>query len=341
MAESKAKTELWVGVFVFIGLALLGGLIVQFGRFGDRMRGKYQLTVVFDDAAGLIKGSEIRMGGARIGKVAESPELNAETKVQVVMNIDDAIKIPESSMIQIASATLLGDKMIVITPPEPGQRTGRFLQEGSVLIGGGPSGLDAIQNNAEAVSRDARRLMQEAESTFLKLDSAVDDIRTATAGLNKTLDKVNNSILSEGNLKHVDGVLANLDSATTEWAKASAKLDPTVSDARDAIQAVKKAAATADETLAKAGDRIDELKPALQEVPKAVASISRAADKAGETLDSMKSGDGLLGTLAYDRDVSTDAKAFIRNLKQQGILRYRDKETPENDPRNRYRGRRR
>jgi phospholipid/cholesterol/gamma-HCH transport system substrate-binding protein len=297
--------------------------------------------VVFDDAAGLIKGSEIRMGGARIGKVAEQPELNSETKVQVIMNIDDAIQIPESSMIQIASATLLGDKMIVITPPDPGQRTGRFIPEGTVLKGGGPSGLDAIQNNAEALSRDARRLMQEAESTFLKLDSAVDDIRTATAGLNKTLDKINNSILSEGNLKHVDGVLANLDAATTDWAKASAKLDPTVTDARDAIQAIKKAADTADETLAKAGDRIDELKPALREVPKAVASISRAADKAGETLDSMKSGEGLLGTLAYDHDVSTDAKAFIRNLKQQGILRYRDKETPEDDPRNRFRGRRR
>lgn len=341
MGESKAKTELWVGVFVFIGLALLGGLIVQFGRFSDRMRGKYQLTVVFEDAAGLIKGSEIRMGGARIGKVAEQPELNSETKVQVIMNVDDAIKIPENSMIQIASATLLGDKMIVITPPEPGQRTGRYLQDGSVLIGGGPSGLDAIQNNAEAVSRDARRLMQEAEATFLKLDSAVDDIRTATAGLNTTLNKINTAILSEDNLKHVDGILGNLDTATADWAKASAKLDPTVTDARDAIQAIKKAAETADATLANADARIDQIEPALRDVPKAVASISRAADKAGQALDRVESGEGLLGTLAYDREVSDDAKAFVRNLKQQGILRYRDKDTPEEDPRNRFRGRRR
>ena len=341
MGESKAKTELWVGVFVFIGLALLGGLIVQFGRFSERMRGKYQLTVVFQDAAGLIKGSEIRMGGARIGKVAEQPELNSETKVQVVMSIDDAIKVPENSQIQIASATLLGDKMIVITPPEPGQRTDRYLQEGSVLQGGGPSGLDAIQNNAEAVSRDARRLMQEAEATFLKLDSAVDDIRTATAGLNTTLTKINTSILSEDNLKHVDGVLANLDTASADWAKASAKLDPTVTDAREAIQAIKKAAESADATLANADARIDQIEPALRDVPKAVASLSRAADKAGQALDRVESGEGLLGTLAYDREVSTDAKAFIRNLKQQGILRYRDKETPEEDPRNRFRGRRR
>jgi len=341
MGESAKRTELWVGVFVFIGLALLGGLIVQFGRFSDRFRGKYQVVVVFDDASGVIKGSEIRMGGARIGKVAEQPELNSDVKVQVTMSIDDPIRIPENSMIQIASATLLGDKMVVITPPEGGTFTGRYIEPGSVLRGGGPSGLDAIQNNAEAVSRDARRLMQEAESTFLKLDSAVDDIRIVTGRMADTLEKVNESILSEKNLQHVDGILANLDTASADWAKASASLDPTIGDARKAIQSIEKAAASADDTMARAGKRIDELEPALREVPKAVSSISRAADKAGAALDRVESGDGLLGTLAYDREVSNDAKTFIRNLKQQGILRYRDKETPEDDPRNRFRGRRR
>ena len=122
MAESHRKTELWVGVFVFIGLALLGGLIVQFGRFGDRMRGKYQFVVVFDDASGLIKGSEIRMGGARIGKVAEHPELNPSVKVQVTMSVDDAIRIPENSMIQIAAAGRRGS-MPSRTTPNPSAAT--------------------------------------------------------------------------------------------------------------------------------------------------------------------------------------------------------------------------
>jgi phospholipid/cholesterol/gamma-HCH transport system substrate-binding protein len=341
MGDSKAKTELWVGVFVFIGLALLGALTVQFGRFSDRLRGKYQLTVVFDDAAGLIKGSEIRMGGARIGKVAEQPELNSQTKVQVVMNIDDAIKIPESSKIQIASATLLGDKMIVITPPEGGSITGRFISEGSVLRGGEPSGLDAIQNNAEAVSRDARRLMEEAEATFKKVDSAVDDIRGVTNRLSESLDKINTSVLSQQNLQHLEGLLANLDKASAEWAKTSVNLDPTLADARKAIQAIEKAAGTADATLARAGERIDDLEPAFRDVPKAVASISRAADKAGSAFERVEHGEGLLGTLTNDAEVSNDTRDFIRNLKEQGILRYRDKETPQEDPRDRYRGRRR
>lgn len=334
MGESSSKTELWVGLFVFIGLALLGGLIVQFGRFGDKLHGKYQIMVVFDDASGLIKGSEIRMGGARIGKVAEHPELNADVKVQVVMSIAEPIRIPENSMIQIASATLLGDKMIVITPPEPSETTGRFLEPGAVIRGGGASGLDAIQNNAESISRDARKLMDDAGATFKKVDAAVDDIRGATKRLSTTLDKVNDSILSEQNLKSIDGTLANFEQATAE-------LKPAVTEAREAIAAFEKASNSARGTFANADKRIDELKPALEEVPKAVASLSRAADKAGQAIDRAEQGEGLLGTLAYDREVTDDAKVFIRNLRQQGILRYRDKETPEDDPRSRFRGRRR
>ncbi|MEK7952903.1 MlaD family protein [Luteolibacter soli] len=334
MGESSKKTELWVGLFVFIGLALLGALIVQFGRFGDKLHGKYQILVVFDDASGLIKGSEIRMGGARIGKVDDHPELNSEVKVQVVMSINEPIHIPENSMIQIASATLLGDKMIVITPPPKSESTGRFLEPGAVVRGGGASGLDAIQNNAESISRDARKLMEDAGATFKKVDAAVDDIRSVAHRLTTTMDKVNGSLLSEENLKSLSSTLTNFE-------KASAELTPTVAEARDAIAAFEKASNSAQGTFANADKRIEELKPALEEVPKAVASISRAADKAGNAIDRAEQGNGLLGTLAYDHDVSDDAKVFIRNLRQQGILRYRDKETPEDDPRNRFRGRRR
>ena len=71
------------------------------------------------------------------------------------------------------------------------------------------------------------------------------------------------------------------------------------------------------------------------------ARLDGAVASLESVLRNVEQGDGLLGTLAYDRDVSDDAKVFIRNLRQQGILRYRDKETPQDDPRNRFRGRRR
>ena len=37
----------------------------------------------------------------------------------------------------------------------------------------------------------------------------------------------------------------------------------------------------------------------------------------------MKRGEGLLGALASDSEVAIDAKAFMQNLRQFGIFRYR------------------
>ncbi len=334
MAEPKARTETLVGLFLLIGLGLLAGLIVTFGRFGDRFAGRYPLTVVFDDAAGVIKGSEVRMGGARIGKVSGTPQLTADVKVRVPLDIVEEIRIPEGSAFQISSASILGDKLIIITPPA--DTTGRTIEPDSVVQGSGPSGLDAIQNNAVAVSQDARRLLVEAEKTMKGIDSAIGDVRIATGELNETLKKVNDQVLSQQNLDHLGSTLANLD-------KASAGLEPVLADAREAIASIERAAAGANETFDKAGERIDELEPALRDVPKAVASLSRAADQAADTLERVEDGEGLLGTLAYDEGVSDDAKTFIRNLRRDGILRYRDKEgeTPEEDPRARFRSRRR
>ena len=55
MANSPKRIETLVGFFLFVGLALLGVLIMQFGRFADRFRGVYTITATFSDASGLIK----------------------------------------------------------------------------------------------------------------------------------------------------------------------------------------------------------------------------------------------------------------------------------------------
>ena len=75
MPVREKKRERLAGLFVLIGLLLLGVLIVEFGRFGDRFRGHYPLYVEFPDTAGIIKNSEVRLRGAKIGRVATRPEL--------------------------------------------------------------------------------------------------------------------------------------------------------------------------------------------------------------------------------------------------------------------------
>ena len=334
MAGSHSRTETLVGLFLLIGLAMLGGLVFTFGNFDDRFAGRYTITVVFEDASGLIKGSEVRMGGARIGKVGDTPRLTDQVKVEVPLDIIDDIRIPQGAEFRIASASILGDKLIVITPPaKPAKGT---IAPGSVVTGSGTAGLDAIQDNAVALSAEAKRLLAGADTTLKHIDGAVADIREATTALKETLGKLNDGVLSAENLDHLAATLKNLD-------RVSAGLEPVLADAREAIGGVKSAADGARETFDKASARIDELEPALKDVPGAVASLSRAADQAAETLERVEDGKGLLGTLAYDEGVSDDARTFIRNLRRDGILRYRDEEHegPEDDPRARFRSRRR
>ena len=54
--------EFKVGVFVFLGIAAVGALVVQFGRLGEGFKTYYPLTVRFNDASGLLKGSGWPLG---------------------------------------------------------------------------------------------------------------------------------------------------------------------------------------------------------------------------------------------------------------------------------------
>ena len=78
MNRHEKGLEFKVGIFVFAGLAMLGALVVQVGRLGEGFKTYYPLTIRFNDASGLLKGSDVLLAGARIGKVAGAPHLVRE-----------------------------------------------------------------------------------------------------------------------------------------------------------------------------------------------------------------------------------------------------------------------
>ena len=59
MNRHERGLEFKVGAFVFVGLAMLGALVVQFGRLGEGFKTYYAITVRFNDASGLLKGSDV------------------------------------------------------------------------------------------------------------------------------------------------------------------------------------------------------------------------------------------------------------------------------------------
>ena len=95
MNQPERTLELKVGAFVFIGFAVLGALIVQFGRVGEGFKHYYPLTIEFPDASGLLKGSDVLLAGAKIGHVSGGPRLAESGQgVEVPLRIFDFVKIP-------------------------------------------------------------------------------------------------------------------------------------------------------------------------------------------------------------------------------------------------------
>jgi phospholipid/cholesterol/gamma-HCH transport system substrate-binding protein len=349
MAIKEKRSEAIVGLFLLLGLAVLGALVVKFGRIGEsNMEGRYNVEITFNDASGLIKGSEIRMGGARIGKITNTPELQDDLRVLVKMRLTGKIKIDKESSFQIQSLSILGDKMIVVTPPD--LNSGEFLENGDMIRGSGAGGLEALQSDAESVARDARVLMKDARTTLLKVDSSLDDIRAVAGGLAESIDKINTDILDKETIRSLKKSIANLEQVTASFKDIGNEVKPTFSQVREAIASVKSAADAATRTFNGASAQLENLEPALAGIPDALVSFQSAAKKAegviGEaekTIMKINGGEGLLNTLTEDKEFSKDTKQFVKNLKHYGILRYKDDDTyDEKDPKeNRYRSPRR
>lgn len=76
----------------------------------------YLVTASFQNADGIIKGSDIMVAGIKIGEV-ENMELDRQTfRAVMKLRISDDFKLPNDSEAGIVSSGFLGNKFVSITP---------------------------------------------------------------------------------------------------------------------------------------------------------------------------------------------------------------------------------
>jgi phospholipid/cholesterol/gamma-HCH transport system substrate-binding protein len=213
MNRHERGLEFKVGAFVFVGLAMLGALVVQFGRLGEGFKTYYPLTVRFTDASGLLKGSDVLLAGAKIGKVAGGPRMVREGQgVDVPLKIYDYIKVPEGSKFTVGSSGLLGDRFVNVVIP-PGQPKA-FLAPNTHISGARETGIDDLTRGGGAL---------------------VNDLRT-------TVQKLNQDTLSSQNMENLKSSMEHLNQATGALAESSKKLDGVIEQADSTMASAKKAA---------------------------------------------------------------------------------------------------
>jgi phospholipid/cholesterol/gamma-HCH transport system substrate-binding protein len=220
MNRHERGLEFKVGIFVFVGLAMLCALVVQFGRLGEGFKTYYTVTVRFSDASGLLKGTDVLLAGARIGKVAGGPKLVSEGGgVAVPLKIYDYIKIPEGTKFTVGSSGLLGDRFVNVAIPPGPQKV--YLPPNADVKGARETGIDDLTRSGGALVNDLRGTVQ-------KIDT--------------TVDRLNQDTLSPANMENLKASMEHLNQATGALAESSKKLDGVIEQADSAMASAKKAA---------------------------------------------------------------------------------------------------
>ena len=112
----KASIEIWVGIFVFIGIFCVGYLTIRLGKMELLGDNYYLLHARFQSVSGLKPGADIEMAGVRIGQVS-SISLDQEREVAAVdLKIRNGVKLTDDVIASVKTAGLIGDKYINILP---------------------------------------------------------------------------------------------------------------------------------------------------------------------------------------------------------------------------------
>lgn len=110
---NRTVLDLWVGIFVAIGIAALLFLALKVGNLSSaHMSETYTLQAKFDNIGGLKVRGPVKSAGVVVGRIAEVRFDPATYEAVVTMNIDGRYVFPRDTFAAIYTAGLLGEQYV-------------------------------------------------------------------------------------------------------------------------------------------------------------------------------------------------------------------------------------
>ena len=109
----RAKLDIWVGIFVILGIAAMFGLATKVGNLtSNSIKETYQIFANFENIGGLKPRAAVKAAGVVVGRV-DSIVFDTEAYHAVVkMKVDTRYIFPKDTFANIYTAGLLGEQYI-------------------------------------------------------------------------------------------------------------------------------------------------------------------------------------------------------------------------------------
>ncbi|MDB5756128.1 MAG: outer rane lipid asymmetry maintenance protein MlaD [Massilia sp.] len=113
----RKTIDVWVGLFVLLGLAALLFLALKAGNMSTLSFSKtYAITGKFDNIGGLKPQAPVKSAGVVVGRVGDIRFDDKSYQALVTLDMDSGHKFPKDSSLKILTAGLLGEQYIGIEP---------------------------------------------------------------------------------------------------------------------------------------------------------------------------------------------------------------------------------
>jgi phospholipid/cholesterol/gamma-HCH transport system substrate-binding protein len=289
MEQKRLETK--VGLFVFIGLALLALLVIQFSKGTSLFRGTYTLRLHAANVGGLKERASVLLAGVQVGSVSEIKLADDGKSVFIFLKVYRENKIYRDARFVIESAGFLGDQYVSVISVSnlPPALTNNAMVECQPPF------------NLQEVARSTAGFVNRLDETAQKLDASVADLRRVVLNgdtLTNFSVAINNmrafSDQALGAVSGINGLIA------TNGAQVGLAVSNVLFFSRQLTQ------------MADAGAGL--LSTNGPEISAAVGNIRSSTDTLKKVMDDLQSGRGLAGTLLQNEPLATNVQAIANNL---------------------------
>ena len=284
----KKSSEVWVGIFVVIGIFLLALLTMKVEKFQIGKEKGYMVSVLFDSAAGLDRNAPVRVAGVHLAHV-EKVALD-QGKAKVTFHMPSHVVLYQDAKAYLKSEGFLGEKYVEVTPGTPLYPT--VPADGKIEQGAPPADIEQLLSSMSTIREDLREVTKPIGEVLKAVDP-----------------------------KKVEGLVDNLNKFSGQLAGMGKDAKETIQKAKDAFSRVEEIGDKVKKGEGTLGKLISD-ETVYEEAKKTVETAREAAESAKQAIDTLKNlseqiekGEGTLGKLIKYESLYKDAKETLQTVK--------------------------